>query len=55
MSAYKKHIVMAEYRLKTGRTGDAVIRAWRRLETGVVRAYRKIETRFVETFLERID
>lgn len=34
---------MAEYRLKTGKFGEKVIKTYQSIEDGVVGAYRKIE------------
>lgn len=43
---------MADYQLKTGKLGKAVVKAYKKIEDGVVGTYQKIEDAFVETFLE---
>ena len=56
---------MAEYKLKTGKVGEAVVNGYKKIENGVVDGYKaiekgvvdgykKIENRFVERFLERV-
>ncbi len=56
---------MAEYKLKTGKVGDAVVNGYKKIEKGVVEGYnaiekgvvdgyKKIENSFVERFLERV-
>lgn len=56
---------MSEYRLKTGKVGEAVVDTYKKIEdtvvggykkieTGVVGGYKKIEDVFVETFLEKV-
>ena len=56
---------MAEYKLKTGKVGEAVVGAYKKIENGVVGGYKKIETgvvggyknienKFVDTFLEEV-
>ena len=44
---------MSEYKLKTGKLGEAVVDAYKKVETTVVGGYKKIETAFVDTFLEK--
>lgn len=55
---------MSEYKLKTGKLGDAVVNTYKKIETtvvdgykkiedGFVGGYKKIEDGFVETFLEK--
>ena len=55
---------MAEYKLKTGKVGEAVVNGYKKIENGVadgykaiekgvVDGYKKIENGFVERFLER--
>ena len=46
---------MAEYKLKPGKIGNAVIDTYKKIENGVVGAYKKIEDSFVNTFLEKTD
>lgn len=56
---------MAEYKLKTGKVGEAVVNGYKKIENGVVDGYKaigkgvvdgykKIENSFVERFLERV-
>lgn len=56
---------MSEYKLKTGKVGEAVVRTYKKIEDtvvggykkiedGVVGGYKKIEGAFVETFLEQV-
>ena len=45
---------MAEYRLKTGKTGEKVVGAYKKIENGVVNGYKKIENAFVNKFLEEV-
>ncbi|MBR1957566.1 MAG: hypothetical protein IKA28_01000 [Tidjanibacter sp.] len=56
---------MAEYKLKTGKVGEAVVNGYKKIEKGVVEGYnaiekgvvdgyKKIENSFVERFLERV-
>lgn len=53
------------YTLKTGKVGEAVVGAYKKIENGVVGGYKKIETgvvggykkienKFVDTFLEEV-
>ena len=57
---------MSEYKLKTGKVGEAVVGAYQKIEDAVVGTYKKIETgtvdgykpiekKFVDTFLEKAD
>lgn len=57
---------MAEYRMKTGKIGEAVtstykkiedgvVGAYKKVEDGVVGGYKKVEDAFVETFLEKVE
>lgn len=57
---------MSEYKLKTGKVGEAVVGTYKKIEDtvvggykkiedGVVGGYKKIEGAFVETFLEKVD
>jgi hypothetical protein len=46
---------MAQYRIKPGKIGNALIGAYYKIEDGVVGTYKKIETAFVERFLEKTD
>ena len=46
---------MAQYRIKPGKIGNALIDAYYKIEDGVVGTYKKIETAFVDRFLEKVD
>lgn len=46
---------MAEYRMKTGKIGEKVIAAYKKIEDGVVGSYKKIEKVFVDNFLEKVE
>jgi len=46
---------MAEYKLKTGKVGEAVVGAYKKIENGVVGGYKNIENKFVDTFLEEVE
>ena len=46
---------MAQYRIKPGKIGNALIGTYYKIEDGVVGTYKKIETAFVERFLEKTD
>ena len=57
---------MAQYRIKPGKIGNALIHTYYRIENGVVGTYhkieegavgtyKKIETAFVDRFLEKVD
>ena len=57
---------MSEYKLKTGKVGEAVVGTYKKiedtvvggykkLEDGIVGSYKKIEDAFVETFLEKVE
>lgn len=44
---------MSEYKLKTGKIGDAVVGAYKAVEDTVVGGYKKVENAFVDAFLEK--
>lgn len=44
---------MSEYKLKTGKIGEAVVDTYKKVEVSVVSGYKKIEDAFVEKFLEK--
>ncbi len=46
---------MSEYKLKSGKIGDAVVGAYKAVEDSVVSGYKKVEDAFVDTFLEKTD
>lgn len=57
---------MSEYKLKTGKTGEAVTNAfkkiedrvvgsYKRIEDGAVSAYKGVEKKFVDAFPEKAD
>ena len=46
---------MAQYKLKVGKAGQAVIATYKGIENGVVGTYKKIETAFVDKFLEKVE
>lgn len=46
---------MSEYKLKTGKVGEAVVGAYRKIEDTVVGSYKKIEDAFIDAFLEKAD
>lgn len=46
---------MAEYHIKPGKIGNALIDTYYKIENGVVGTYKKIETAFVDRFLEKTD
>ena len=46
---------MAEYRIKPGRVGNALIDIYYKIEDGVAVTYKRIETAFVDRFLEQVD
>lgn len=57
---------MSEYRLKTGKIGEAVVKGYKKtenafvngykkIENAVVSRYKKIEDKFIEAYLERGD
>lgn len=41
------------YSLKTGKTGEKILGAYQKLETGVTEGYQRMEDKFVDRFLER--
>lgn len=45
---------MAQYKIKPGKVGNALIDTYYKIEDGVVGAYKKIETAFVNRFLEEV-
>jgi hypothetical protein len=58
-------MIMAEYKLKTGKIGEAVTKGYKAIEDGVVggykaieesvvNGYKRIEKSFVERFLEEV-
>ena len=44
---------MAQYHIKPGKVGNALIDTYYKIENGVVGTYKKIETAFVDRFLEK--
>lgn len=57
---------MAEYRIKPGKIGnalidtyykieDSVVGTYKKIEAGAVGSYKKIETAFVDRFLEKVE
>lgn len=46
---------MSEYRLKTGKLGEKVVKAYKRTEELFVSSYKKIEIAFVDRFLEKAE
>lgn len=44
---------MSEYKLKTGKIGDAVVDAYKTVEQRVVGGYKRIENAFTDRFLEK--
>lgn len=46
---------MAQYHIKPGKVGNALIDTYYKIENGVVGTYKKIETAFVDCFLEKAD
>ena len=46
---------MAEYKLKTGKTGKAVMDGYKKVEDTVVGTYKKVENAFVDRFLEKVE
>ena len=46
---------MSEYKLKTGKLGQAVVGAYKTIEDTVVDSYKKVENAFVEAFLEKTE
>ena len=59
-------LIMSEYKLKTGKTGEAVIKGYKKIENAfvngykkienaVVSKYKKIEDKFIEAYLDKGD
>lgn len=46
---------MAQYHIKPGKVGNALIDTYYKIENGVVGTYKKIETAFVDRFLKKVD
>lgn len=46
---------MSEYKLKTGKVGDAVVGAYKKIEDAAVSGYKEIEKKFVDAFLEKVE
>lgn len=46
---------MAQYHIKPGKLGNALIDTYYNIENGVVGTYKKIEAAFVDRFLEKVD
>jgi hypothetical protein len=46
---------MAQYHIKPGKVGNALIDTYYKIENGVVGTYKKIETAFVDRFLKKAD
>lgn len=46
---------MAQYHIRPGKVGSALINTYDRIEEGVVGTYKKIETAFVDRFLEKAE
>ena len=46
---------MSEYKLKTGKLGETVIGAYKKVEDAFVGTYKKIEDAFVDKFLEKVE
>ena len=44
---------VSEYKIKTGKIGEKVIKTYETIEKTVVGGYQKIEDAFVEAFLEK--
>ncbi len=44
---------MSEYKLKTGKVGETIVGAYKKIEETVVDGYKKVEDAFVEAFLEK--
>ena len=42
---------MSEYKLKTGKVGEAVVGAYKKIENAVVGGYKEIENKFSDKFL----
>ena len=46
---------MSEYKLKTGKLGDKVVSAYKKVEDAAVGGYKKVERAFTDAFLERVE
>ena len=46
---------MSEYKLKTGKLGETVVGAYKKVEDAFVGTYKKIEDAFVDKFLEKVE
>lgn len=46
---------MAQYKLKVGKIGQAVVDTHKKIENTVVGTCKKIETAFVDKFLEKVE
>lgn len=46
---------MAQYHIRPGKVGNALIDTYYKIENGVVGTYKKIETAFVDRFLEKAE
>ncbi len=46
---------MAQYKIKPGKLGNALINTYYQIEDSVVGTYKKIENAFVDRFLEKVD
>ena len=46
---------MSEYKLKTGKLGETVVGAYKKVEDAFVGTYKKIEDAFVDKFLENVE
>ena len=46
---------MAQYKLKVGKVGKAVVDTHKKIENTVVGTYKKIENAFVDKFLEKVE
>lgn len=46
---------MSQYKLKTGKVGEKVVDAYKKIEDTVVGGYKKIEDAFVDAFLEKVE
>ncbi len=50
-----QHVDSTTYKLKTGKVGESVVKAYKTVEDGVVGGYKKVEEAFVHAFLEKSD
>ena len=46
---------MSEYKLKTGKLGETVVGAYKKVEDAFVGTYKKIEDAFIDVFLEKAE